>query len=520
MISAETPYQHEQPLPVEALELVVEALGPLPAIVRYFDEYEETVRSIRSSDAEWRVEADGRVSTARFVGLDDRIAHIIKHFAINRINKNAQTGRKLAQLCVSHRDIILPLLAYACGDAFKAIKYLRTEFFSAASRVSNSDYFLAGKALLYFFCDAKLADWDASHANILRSVSSPIVTSKHRSVRDGSSIISFAEERTIVAYFDDLNATLLQGSATSVPSVELRDACILFWSYAHAIRPIQIANRNVGHVRIRTQNDGKPIVHLTFRYAKQRGNAKVMEQTRKMKRDWAPMMAEWLRRRSLHDPAVAFDRPNSLFGAAPPEITQIIAQSTERITGVRRVPYDLRHSAAQRKADAGCSRFELAEFLMHHDIDTADTYIEMSPTQAEKINQALGLSPLFQAIDKSLKSRSVSFEELNSLPHDQQVGAAPHGHLISGIGGCSVGQSFCTKTPALACYDCGKFMYLRDPEVHRSAREAVQKIVQEFVDAGRTDRASPAFLQLRNVLETIDAIVEELDPDGDGGAAS
>lgn len=506
-----------RPATAAGLASVLEALGPLPAIVRYFDEYEEKVRSINSGDNEWRIEANGRNDGLRFAGLDDGVSQVLKHFAIHRLHKNAISGSNLTATCISTIEFLLPLLFHACTDASTAISYLRTEFFSAASRVENSKYFVAGKALLYFFCDAKLANWEAAHANILRSISSPIVTSTHRSVRDGSSIMSFAEERAIVAYFDDLNAKILQTEAASIHSIEIRDACILFWSYAHGIRPIQIANRNVSHVRIRTQNDGNPIVHLTFRYAKQRDNAKLVEQTRKMKRDWTPMMAEWLRRREVDD--VPLDRPNSLFGASPHEITRIVALLTESITGVRRVPYDLRHSAAQRKADAGCSRFELAEFLMHHDIDTADAYIEMSPTQAEKINQALGLSPLFQAIDKSLKSRSVNVEELNNLPADQQVGSAPHGHLIAGIGGCSIGQSFCTKTPALACYDCSKFMYLRDPEVHRSARASVQKIIQEFVDTGPTDRVSPAFMQLRNVLETIDAIVEELEPDDDGGPA-
>jgi hypothetical protein len=55
-------------------------------------------------------------------------------------------------------------------------------------------------------------------------------------------------------------------------------------------------------------------------------------------------------------------------------------------------------------------------------------------------------------------------------------------------------------------------MYLRDAEVHRAARDSVQQIVQEFVASGRTDRVSPAFMQLREVVEIIDAIVEDLDP--------
>lgn len=236
-----------------------------------------------------------------------------------------------------------------------------------------------------------------------------------------------------------------------------------------------------------------------------------MEQTRKMKRDWTPMMDAWLKRREEQDLLIGFDRPMSLFGLSPQRVTDSIAASTEQITGIRRLPYDLRHSAAQRKADAGCSRLELAEFLMHHDIDTADAYIEMSPTQAEKINQALGLSPLFQSIDKALKNRSVNVDELLRLPADHQIGAAPHGHLIAGIGGCALGQSLCTKTPALACYECPKFMYLRDIRVHRAVRDAVRAIVQEFVTVDRTGRSSPAFLQLRQIIEGIEAIIDDLE---------
>src|SRR3546814_20380383 len=112
---------------------------------------------------------------------------------------------------------------------------------------------------------------------------------------------------------------------------------------------------------------------------------------------------------------------------------------------------------------------------MHSDIDTADAYIEMSPTQAEKINAALGLSPLFQAIDQALKNRSVDVDALLRMPADQQIGAAPHGHLIAGIGGCAIGQSACTKTPGPACSALQKFIYLWDADVHRAVRSPVHE---------------------------------------------
>src|SRR3546814_12856809 len=104
------------------------------------------------------------------------------------------------------------------------------------------------------------------------------------------------------------------------------------------------------------------------------------------------------------------------------------------------------------------------------------------------------------------------------MPADQQIGAAPHGHLNAGIGGCAIGQSACTKTPALACYDCHKFMYLRDADVHRAARDSVRSHIQEFIEARGTDRPSPASMQLPRVIETNPALLVELhNSEGDDG---
>ena len=493
-----------------AVQVVAAALGPLPPVARYFDEYAEKLRSLEPGSPIWTIEVNGRTISLKFGALSDPHAHVIKHFFISRLHKNAVTAAYYAHAFLRTLETQISLVEIACSDEAAAIDYLRTDFRSCET-MESAYYFQVGKTFLFFLCEMNLAGWRHGHANILKSIGSPVRRDKARSVRDGSAIMNFEEERKIVGFFDDLNDLIARDPASDISTQDLRNANILFWNYAHGMRPIQIANRNISDARLRYSEKQAPIVHVTFRYAKQRGAAKALEQTRKMKREWTPMMKAWLvRRESLH-PDRDFDRPGSLFGVTPQDVSSIVADLTTRITGVRRIPYDLRHSAAQRKADAGCSRLELAEFLMHHDIDTADAYIEMSPTQAEKINQALGLSPLFQAMDKALKSRSVNFDELRAMPPDQQIGAAPHGHLIAGIGGCSVGQSFCTKTPALACYECVKFMYLRDLDVHRAARKSVQEIIQEFIAAGRTDRTSPAFIQLRRVVETIDAIIEDLE---------
>ena len=502
---------HHEPLPADGdVRRAAEALGAPPKYIRYFDEYEEKIRTIDAEANIWRIEANGTAMNVDFTSFDRAFRTILKHFGAHRLQKNAVTGRLHLLTLVATRGIQSHLVARACAGPDEGLEFLRVEYFAEARTTANSFYFSTGKALLYFFSDLSLAGWEEAHSNVLRTVRSPIASSKHRTVRDGSAILSFEEERKVIDHLDELSSAIRQGDEAKLSTVSLRDSAILMLCFQHAMRPIQIANRNVAHVRVREAEDGQAIVHLTFRYAKQRTRQKNQEQTRKIKRDWAPILVAWLRRRDELEGSLRLDRAESLFGVPPQEVTRIVRGLTEALTGIRRTPYQLRHTAAQRKADAGSSRLELAEFLMHSDIDTADTYIEMSPTQAEKINAALGLSPLFQAIDASLKSKSVDLEELNKLPEDQQVSGAPHGHLIAGIGGCAIGQSFCPKTPALACYDCHKFMYLRDIEVHRAARDSIRNIVGEFIGANKGDKVTPAFGQLRRVLETVETIISDL----------
>ncbi|MED5550490.1 MAG: site-specific integrase [Pseudomonadota bacterium] len=494
-----------------AIALVSKGLGTLPPIVRYFDEYEEKVRSIRTEDNIWKIDVNGTISLVNFENIDKSVRHILKHFTFDRLIKHPVSAARYSSSLIRTILIQHKLLDHACNSPSDCLRYLREQYSSAADVLSDASYFAAGKALLRYFCQIGAAGWEDAHANVLKTIRSPSVRSKYRTVRDASAILDFDEERKIVSFFDSLSLKIGSDRYTDTSARILRDACILMCCFQHAMRPIQIANRNASHVRVHRTQDGSAIIHITFRFAKQRARRNGQEQTRKVKRDWTPIFVKWLQQRQAIDRKVLFDREDSLFGISPHEVTLVVAELTEQITGIRRTPYELRHTAAQRKADAGCTRLELAEFLMHSDIDTADAYIEMSPTQAEKINAALGLSPLFQAIDTALKSRSVNIDELNKLPEDQQISGAPHGHLIAGIGGCAIGQSFCPKTPALACYDCHKFMYLREIAVHEAARDSIRSIVAEFVSTSKGDRVTPAYGQLRRVLDTIEAIIADLE---------
>jgi hypothetical protein len=233
-----------------------------------------------------------------------------------------------------------------------------------------------------------------------------------------------------------------------------------------------------------------------------------------MRRAWTPIMKAWMEARSVPEVSVVFDRPRSLFGLPPQDVSSEIARYVTEVTGVRRTPYDMRHTAAQRLADVGANRLTIAEFLTHDNINTANAYIENSPAQAEIVNRALGQSPVFQKLDDEIKRRSISTSEHAQLDPDRQVMNAPNGYAIIGIGGCKIGQSFCTKTPALACYTCPKFMFLRDDvDVHRDALAAAQRIVRDFLEAAPTGRNTPAFAQLTQTIEVMQAVIADIEGD-------
>lgn len=493
----------------EALRRVNHQLGQLPPFVRYYDDYSEQTFSFDPKGLTWEIQTNGSASKINFVGFDSEFRLILNHYAAWRVQSRPASAAKYINSLSREWGIVRELLHYAILGPDEGINFLRSTFKSAAMSRESPMLFQAGKALIYFFSEFGLAGWEEAHANILKTLRGPVGSTPLRSVRDRSAIISHAEESQIISYLDSL-AQRANGDTGLLTPVVYRDAAILILSYQHGIRPVQIANRNLSHVRLRRDAAGEAIVHITFRYAKQKARKKTLEQTRKMKRAWNPIFEKWLEWRSACNNRDRFDREDSLFGLSPDQISRRILEVTDGITGNPINAYRLRHSAAMRKADTGCSRLELAYFLMHSDVETANAYIEMSPTQAEKINSALGLSPLFQAIGSALKSRSVDHDSLLGLPDDNQISGAPHGHLIAGIGGCSGGVSACSRTPALACYDCHKFMYLRDRNVHVAARNSIRQIVTEFAEPN-AGAVAPAFGQLRRILDSVEAIISDLD---------
>ncbi|WP_245513266.1 tyrosine-type recombinase/integrase [Rhizobium sp. BK376] len=236
--------------------------------------------------------------------------------------------------------------------------------------------------------------------------------------------------------------------------------------------------------------------------------------TKRIKREWAPLFVELVKRREMGviQPEKGVP-PRLLFGLTPSGVSQAILKLTSEVTGEGWSPTDLRHTAAQRLADGGISHVGLTEFMGHSSDRIANVYFDASPSQAKHINDALAISPIYKNVAKIATTRTIDKEMLLGLPAEKQIGGVPHGIPIAGIGGCNLGQNLCMKNPVLACYTCSQFMPLNDPEIHQEVVDSLRPVVTEFAAASRNNQQSPAYAQLKSTLDAARRVAEELKSD-------
>jgi hypothetical protein len=230
--------------------------------------------------------------------------------------------------------------------------------------------------------------------------------------------------------------------------------------------------------------------------------------TRKVKYDWSILFVELFKRSSMKGLA-GTDRIFQIDSSRA--AAQIIIKATGALLPDSRSATELRHTAAQRLVDAGASQEELAEFMGHSDIDTGLVYFQSSPNQAERVNRALGISEIYKQVSKIAHDRFISTDELSKLKGDQQIGGAPHGIPITGIGGCSTGQPACPSNPVIACYGCRKFMPISDVEMHKKVLIDFREIVSFFSKSSRGDQNSPAYLQLMRTISNVQSVISEIE---------
>lgn len=479
-------------------------LPELPSVIRYYDEFNDCISSIKHPKDfdEWSIFSGGSEYQMDFTKVNKEIREIIKYWVSHLI-------QTLASTTVTIRYSGLLRIAYE--DQCQILNSSPLEIRSIWKALLIKNYKVAElnslKSILHFFCNFNLSGWSSDYSEFLSTLPLPTVD-KYSSVRTGDVFLSVDEEAILVEHIDFLSQEI-QKYPKSVSDNQLNDTTILMCSFQFGMRPIQIAMLQMRDVRIwHDAGDSTSSVHLTFKMVKQRSRSNALPLTRKVKHDWSPLFVELFKRRSMK----GFEGTDRIFQVySSSDISQIIIKSTGALLPERRSARELRHTAAQRLVDAGASQEELAEFLGHSDIDTGLVYFQTSPNQAERVNRALGISEIYQRVSKIAHDRFISTDELSKLKGDQQIGGAPHGIPITGIGGCSTGQPSCPSNPVIACYGCRKFMPISDVEMHKKVLIDFREIVSFFSKSSRGDQNSPTYLQLKRTISNVQSVISEIE---------
>lgn len=492
------------------IETEIEKLPPLPSAIRYLDDFSEDWRSIQapSTSSKWIIQADGCKWAIDFDKFEGRLSRLLKHWAawaFAKLSPSTVDSYYQGLLAIQRQDgpeVFLKVLSLSPLE-------LREEWHQIVLPRFGAFELRSFKSYLFFCCDMALGKLSPGYADFIGSLRHP-KTDKYSSVRVGDVFLSADEESSIVEYLDSINSR----DISLVEFDEIRSACALCMAYQHGVRPIQMAKVRLSDVRIFAgEDDNHPVVHITFLRAKQRTANKRIPMIRKVKREWANIFERlyYLRMTGAKDEVEKEALKDSLLGLTPGSVSRLISNLTDDISGIRRTPNHLRHSAAQRLVDAGASQVELAEFMGHSYADTGLVYFDASPTQASRINKALSLSPIYSKVAEVAIKKTISKGELLRVAPGRQIGGVPHGIPIAGIGSCESEQALCSKNPVLSCYSCRKFMAVADIDVHREVLFKLRGVVRQFYDASKGEPESPAYVQLRRTLESVQSVISQLD---------
>lgn len=488
------------PAPFDAFIEAQLCLPELPNVIQYDDDYDEVTRSIKAIDLKGPVAviiSGGKLNLDLSL-FDWRVRRLLTVHLINTLQTlSPQTAmsRYYGLLKIDPSDLE-ELITSEPLDARAIWRRLTPKY--------KPEILGALRTVLMFLCRVNFLKWTQLHTDLVSNGFPLKYSDNYAAVRSGDCFLSTQEEAEIIRWIDDKAQ-----APTALSLKDLQIACLMTAIYQFGMRPKQIGMVRHRDLTVReSKEDAGCSAYITFKMIKQQDS--LISNTpllRKVRREWAPLFSALKKR-------VGQERPNDfLFGFNNRMAISkaVIGTLDEIVPGIGGKAYDLRHSLAQRMVDAGASQEELAAAMGHSCLRSGLIYFTSSANQAEIINKALGASSVYQKIASVAQTKFITPDELMMLKGESQIGGAPHGIPIAGIGGCTTGQPSCPYNPITACYGCPKFMPVNDLGIHQSVLKKFRGVVLQFKDIGHGELNSPAYLQLQRTLACVQAVISELD---------
>jgi integrase len=475
-------------------------LPPLPRLVRYYDNYSDSYTELKdlTDNDVWTIYFDGQDSYLEFMDFPLSLAYLLKSWC----------GASLPAYSPRTIDLYMKMLnLYMTPELLDVISAGPLELHSNWSTIlgigTPYSVFPPLSNILHFLCEYSVEPWAPEWDDLITLQPYP-KRDKYASVRIGDVFITPEEEQSYVKYLDSV-VSRIKDQPEGLTVAELRDAAIFLISYQFGMRSKQIAMLRTHDVRIWEDDlDPTQAVHLTFYTIKQINRGKVLPLRRKVKRDWSSIFVEYRKRADNAGRTLAVH----FFDVTPVEVSHTILRVTTRL-GEPRCATELRHSFAQRLVDAGATEVELAEEMGHSHLDTGLVYFIYSRSMAARVNEALGISQIYNTVLRFAHEPFISPEELSKLKGELQIGGTPHGIPIAGIGGCKSGQPNCPYNPVLSCYGCHRFMPVAEREIHIRVLEDIRGLLSYILSSSYAENGSAAF-QLKATIENIQSVISEL----------
>ncbi len=479
-------------------------LPRMPALVRYHDAYSRCTRTIRTpaNQEVWALHCNGTERSMDFRRFPEAVRWLMQHLLADALVQYApQTVALIFDNLVwlNERlgpEVVLRPLELEPLDLRRFwIDFILPELIEVGRPA------LPPKSYFKFLCNYNVGRLSPGDTKFVSRLPGP-KADLYASVRSNEVFLSELEQLAIINHLDDATEAARKGTLSKD---ELRDDCLLVASFQFAMRPIQLAKVGRSDVRIRAAIAGdEPIVHVRFSVEKQKDSRERKPITLKIKREWAELYTHYCAAADVGPRAPM----KHLFDLDPSEISTAIKRILLNILGRSRSANDLRHTAAQRLVDHGATREELARFMGHNNSRTGLAYFSNSTSQAERLNKALASSKIYSEISIIGRDKMIDASRLKAMSADHQIGGAPHGIPIAGIGACESGQSLCTKNPVLSCYGCRKFMPVRSAKIHREVIDVLRAVAKRFSDVSPT---SSAFAHLTFTIAAVERLLGDED---------
>lgn len=189
------------------------------------------------------------------------------------------------------------------------------------------------------------------------------------------------------------------------------------------------------------------------------------------------------------------------------EEAQLISPRTGTLLLVR--PRRFRYTYATHLADAGASKYHLAELLDHTDLQSIDVYVETSPAIIDQAAKATdqALTPLIHRfLGKIVETTTVDTANSAIIPD-----AAPHiGLPVLNTGGLGIcgrnvrADGLCQLFPPLSCYLCPSFAAWRD-----GPHTEVLQSIKQFMKTNRELGDERIWQQLDDIRLAIQEVVAQ-----------